>query len=67
MLAKQALVGLKDNTLRAMVDQGHLVRPLTKSMHESVMPWIVDKMTGFLYEDNHIDNNVNEIVADAWL
>lgn len=67
VLAKQALVGLKDNTLRALVDQGHLVKPLTKSLHQSVMPWIIEKMTGFLHGDNHVDTNVNDIVADAWL
>ena len=31
------------------------------------MPWLVDKMTSFLHGDNHIDLNVNDIVADAWL
>ena len=67
VLAKQSLVGLKENTLRALVDQGHLVRPLTKSLHESVMPWLLTKMSGFLEGDNQVDLNVNDIVADAWL
>jgi hypothetical protein len=31
------------------------------------MPWLVEKMTNFLHGDNHIDVNVNDIVADAWL
>jgi hypothetical protein len=43
------------------------VKPITKSLHESVMPWLVSKMTSFLHGDNHIDVNVNDIVADAWL
>lgn len=67
VLAKQHLVGLRENTLRTLVDQGHLVKPITKSLHESVMPWLVEKMTSFLHGDNHIDVNVNDIVADAWL
>lgn len=67
VLAKQHLVGLRENTLRSLVDQGHLVRPLSKSLHDSVMPWLLDKMTGFLVGDGHIDVNVNDIVADAWL
>lgn len=67
VLAKQHLVGLRENTLRALVDQGHLVKPITKSLHESVMPWLVEKMQSFLHGDKHIDINVNDIVADAWL
>lgn len=67
VLAKQHLVGLRENTLKALVDQGHLVRPLTKSLQDSVMPWLIEKMTSFLHGDNHIDVNVNNIVADAWL
>ena len=67
VLAKQHLVGLRENTLKALVDQGHLVKPLTKSLQDSVMPWLIEKMTSFLHGDNHIDVNVNNIVADAWL
>jgi hypothetical protein len=61
------LVGLRENTLKALVDQGHLVKPLTKSLQDSVMPWLIEKMTSFLHGDNHIDVNVNNIIADAWL
>ncbi len=67
VLAKQHLVGLRENTLKVLVDQGHLVKPLTKSLQDSVMPWLIEKMTSFLHGDNHIDVNVNNIVADAWL
>lgn len=66
VMAKQSLVGLKDSVLNQLVDQGVLVQPLQKAMHESVLPWLIDKMTSFLDDEEDIDYNVEEVVNDAY-
>lgn len=40
--AKKYLVGLKENALRSLVDQGMLVEPIEIVIHEDVMPWLLD-------------------------
>lgn len=65
-MAKQHLVGLKSYALQALVDQGVLVRPLDKSLHESVLPWLIDKMSGFLNDDDFIAINADQVVVDAF-
>jgi hypothetical protein len=52
--------------LQQLADQGVLVKPLTKSMHESVLPWLIEKMTGFLADEEDIDINVDQVVNDAF-
>lgn len=54
VMAKGHLQGLKENALKQLVDIGLLVSPLEKSMHESVLPWLIDKMTGFLNDEEII-------------
>jgi hypothetical protein len=65
-MSKQYLVGLKEGALSALVDQGVLIKPSTKSMHESVLPWLIEKMSGFLEDETAIDDNVEKIVNDAY-
>lgn len=36
-------------------------------MHESVLPWLIDKMAGFLEEDGYIDFNVDQVVTDGYM
>jgi hypothetical protein len=57
-VAKKYLVGLKDSALNDMVASGVIVRPIEKSLHESVLPWLIDKMSGFLNDEQSIDLNV---------
>ena len=57
-MAKKYLVGLKDSALNDMVASGVIVRPIEKSLHESVLPWLIDKMSGFLNDEQSIDLNV---------
>jgi hypothetical protein len=58
VVAKKYLVGLKDSALNDMVASGVIVRPIEKSLHESVLPWLIDKMSGFLNDEQSIDLNV---------
>jgi len=58
VLAKQHLIGLKEGVLRVMQAQGVLANPTTKSLHESVLPWLVETMQGFLKDDLSIDETV---------
>ena len=64
--SKQYLVGLKEGALRQLVEQGVLVNPTEKALHESVLPWLIDKMAGFLEDDEAIDYNVDQIVNDSY-
>jgi hypothetical protein len=41
-LAKKYLIGLKENGLRALVDQGMLVQPIEIVMEENIMPWVLE-------------------------
>ncbi len=49
-----------------MVDQGILVKPIQKALHESVLPWLIDKMEGFLEDEEAITFNAEEVVNDAY-
>lgn len=65
VLAKKYLVGLRENALKALKDQGMLVKPIEIVMHENVMPWLLDVMLDFLIDDNEIARNADEVVRDA--
>jgi len=41
-MAKKYLVGLRENALRALKDQGMLVQPIDIVMNENVMPWMME-------------------------
>ena len=41
-MAKKGLVGIKENALRALYDQGVLVEPKVQVMNENVLPWLID-------------------------
>lgn len=51
--------------MSALVDQGVLVKPSFKALHESVLPWLIEKMSTFLGDDEFIDYNVDQVVNDA--
>ena len=65
-MAKRSLVGLKEGALRQLVDQGVIVEPITRTLHESVLPWLIEKMSGFLEDEEDIDVNVEELVHVAY-
>ena len=39
---------------------------MEKALHESVLPWLIEKMSGFLNDEESIDLNVEQIVNDAF-
>jgi len=41
-MAKKYLVGLRENGLKALKDQGMLVQPIEQVMHENVLPWMLE-------------------------
>lgn len=41
------------------------VKPSTKSLHESVLPWLIEKMTGFIHDEEEIDYTVEHIFEAA--
>jgi hypothetical protein len=66
VMSKKYLVGLRDNALQGLVDQGMLVEPIDMVMHESIMPWVLDKMADFLNDEDFIDINADDVVRDAF-
>jgi len=66
IMAKKYLLGIRENALRALKDQGLLVEPIDKVMHEDVVPWMLDKMMDFLKDEDFIANNVDEVIVDAF-
>ena len=43
-----------------------LVNPLEHVMHETVMPWLLERIGDFLNDDDFIHINTNEVVRDAF-
>ena len=41
------------------------MKPSFKALHESVLPWLIDRMSTFLGDDEFIDYNVDQVVNDA--
>jgi hypothetical protein len=35
-------------------------------LHESVLPWLIDKMAGFLEDEGFINFNVDQVVTDGY-
>jgi len=35
-------------------------------MHESVLPWLIEKMEGFLNDEEYIETNAETILNDAY-
>jgi hypothetical protein len=44
-----------------------LVQPIESVLHENVLPWIFDRMVEFMYEDDFINVNTEDIVRDAFV
>jgi Radial spoke protein 3 len=65
-LAKKYLIGLRENALIALRDQGMLVKPIEHVLHENVFPWMLEKMAEFLIEDDFVDINLDDLVRDAF-
>ena len=61
-LAKKYLVGIRENAINALKDQGILVAPLNKVMEEDVMPWLLDKIDEFIQDEEHIEKNASQIL-----
>jgi len=66
VLAKKHLVGLRENAMRALKDQGMLAHPLDMVMEESVMPWVLDQMGDFLGDEEYQNLNLEDVVRDAF-
>ena len=54
-LAKKHLVGIREMAINALKDQGILMEPIQKVLTEDVMPWLLEKIDGFIQEDDDIN------------
>jgi hypothetical protein len=66
VMAKKYLVGLKQNGLRALVDQGMLVEPIEIVMNENVMPWLLECMGDFIEDEEYQELNLEDVIRDAF-
>mmetsp|Transcript_48204 Transcript_48204/g.35391 ORF Transcript_48204/g.35391 Transcript_48204/m.35391 type:complete len:85 (+) Transcript_48204:524-778(+) len=64
--AKKYLVGLKEGALTTLKDQGMMVAPIEQSVNESVLPWVLEKMGGFLEEDRAVQLLSEKVVIEAY-
>lgn len=48
ILAKKHLLGLRENALRTCADYGLMVPALDRELQEDLLPWLVQKMQGFI-------------------
>jgi hypothetical protein len=60
------LIGLKENALRALLEQGMLVAPMDSAMHEDVMPWMLSRMMHFLEDEDIVGINVREVIEEGF-
>lgn len=66
MLGKKFLVGLRENALRGLKDQGMLVQPIERVMNEDVMPWVLEQMAEFIDDEELHTLNVEDVIRDAF-
>ena len=62
VMAKKYLLGLRENGFSALKDQGLMVKPMEMVMHEQVMPWLLEKMMGFMEDTDVVDLTMNEVI-----
>lgn len=65
-MAKKYLIGLKDNGLKSLVDQGVLVQPIELILYETVMPWLIERMGAYIQDDQDIFNTRESVIDDAF-
>ena len=58
-------MGLKDNALKTLKQQGLIVPALDRVMTEDVEPWLVERMMGFLVDEDFQEKNVSDMVEDG--
>lgn len=65
-MGKKFLVGLRENALRGLKDQGMLVDPLDRAMDEDVMPWLLGQMAEFIDDEELHTLNADDVIRDAF-
>ncbi len=65
-MSKKYLLGLRENGFIALKDQGMMVEPLEMVMHEQVMPWLLEKMMGFMEDTDIVDVTMNDVVTKGF-
>ena len=53
--------------MQVLKDKGMLEEPLHLALHEDVLPWLMDKMNNFLFEDKIVGQRAGLIVNDGIL
>lgn len=65
-MAKSYLVGLRENALKALKDQGMLIEPIEQVMTENVMPWVLEQMAEFIEDEDIQEFTVEDVIKGAF-
>lgn len=60
--AKSYLFGIREEAIKEVASLGILVAPKVRHIEEEVVPWIMDKVVDFLYQDSAVSRHANSIV-----
>jgi len=60
--AKNYLEGIREEAMRELTGLGVLVKPQSRNMEEQVLPWLLDRVTDFLKEDEAATSGAANIV-----
>jgi hypothetical protein len=65
VLAKKHLLGLRENALRTCADYGLMVPALDRELQEDLLPWLVQKMQGFIGDGSVIAVTTEIALSDG--
>jgi hypothetical protein len=60
--AKNYLFGIRDEAIKEVASMGLLVAPKVRHIEEEVMPWLMDRVVDFLYQDTAVNQHSDKIV-----
>ena len=52
--------------MQLLVNQGVLKEPLETMLEDQIVPWMYDRIMGFLEEDEHVDTNIEELFSEGF-
>ena len=61
------MFGIRDQAMCELCDMGILVAPQKRCLQQEVMPWLMNKISDFLIEDNATTAGSENVVVDGIL
>jgi len=64
-MAKKAMGNLRHDAIRHLNDIGMMSNPLSKELEEDVLPWLIEKMNGFMQDDYSINVSASTVINEG--